>query len=175
MCLFSFFLYCRHYLVRIYVPLFSIYTTITTCSLYFFTLSVDLYNGDRQTTTVLFTRNFTQGWLNSYYSSFALSGPFIVVEHSCFRFLKSSIATPFLFVYCVHIASCCVRLRCILVIYLFHTHTDVIVGLLITTSMYILMWLLFIVFKIKRYYSVLIFVITFRMVWVWYQRCKLYL
>ena len=40
--------------------------------------SVDLYNGDLQTATVFFKRNFTQGWLNSYYSSSALSCPFIV-------------------------------------------------------------------------------------------------
>ena len=29
---------------------------------------VDFYNGDLQTTTILFTRNFTQGCVNSYYS-----------------------------------------------------------------------------------------------------------
>ena len=42
--------------------------------------SLDLYNGDLQTTTFLFTRYFTQGWLNSYYSwlSSALSCLFIV-------------------------------------------------------------------------------------------------
>ena len=36
---------------------------------------------------------------------------------------------------CVH--SCCIRLRCMFVIYLTHTHTDVVVSLLITSSMYI--------------------------------------
>ena len=41
--------------------------------------SVDLYNGGLQTTTVLFTCNFTQGWWNFYYySSSALSCLFIV-------------------------------------------------------------------------------------------------
>ena len=44
---------------------------------------VDLYNGDLQTTTVLFTRNFTEGWLNSYYWSSALSCPFIVQHKQC--------------------------------------------------------------------------------------------
>ena len=39
--------------------------------------SVDLCNGDLQTTIVFFTRNFTQGWLNSYYSLPALFCPFI--------------------------------------------------------------------------------------------------
>ena len=53
---------------------YSLYTSVrahTNCS-------VDLYNSDLQTTTVFFTRNFTQGWLNSNYSSSALSCPFIV-------------------------------------------------------------------------------------------------
>ena len=40
--------------------------------------SLDLYNDNLQTTTVFFTRNFTQGWLNSNYSSSAFSCPFIV-------------------------------------------------------------------------------------------------
>ena len=62
-----------------YVPLFPTYTTITTCSLKFFNnCSVDLYNGYLQSTTVLFTRNFTQSWLNSYLPLRALSCPFIV-------------------------------------------------------------------------------------------------
>ena len=39
-----------------------------------------LYNSDLQTAIVLFTRNFTQGWLNTYYSSSALSCPFIVQD-----------------------------------------------------------------------------------------------
>ena len=39
--------------------------------------SVDLYNSDLQTTTVFFTCNITQGWLNSYALS-AMSCPFIV-------------------------------------------------------------------------------------------------
>ena len=59
------------------------------------------------------------------------------VEHSVSRLLEYSTGTSFLFVYNVH--SCCVRLRCAFVIYLFHTHTDVVVALLITISMYICM------------------------------------
>ena len=57
------------------------------------------------------------------------------VDRSCSRLLENSIATSFLFVYNVH--YCCVRLRCDFVIYLFHTHTVVVVGLLITSPMYI--------------------------------------
>ena len=39
----------------------------------------------------------------------------------------------FLFVHCIHSACSCIRLRCAL----FHTYADVVVGLLITSSMYI--------------------------------------
>ena len=56
--------------------------------------------------------------LNYYYISFSLSCPFIVphksltnflkVECSFSCFLEKSIATLFLFVYCVHIGKCCV-------------------------------------------------------------------
>ena len=38
-------------------------------------------------------------------------------------------------VYCIH--SFCVSLRCVIVIYLSYTHSDVIAGLLINGSMYI--------------------------------------
>ena len=57
--------------------------------------SVDLYNGGLQTTTVLFTCNFTQGWWNFYYySSSALSWPFIV-QHK--QSNKSSWSKTFVF------------------------------------------------------------------------------
>ena len=59
----------------------------------------------------------------------------IEIERSCSRFLENSIVTSFLFVYCVHIVSCCVCLRCVFVIYHFHTHGDIVVGLLIISSM----------------------------------------
>ena len=77
-------------------------------------------------------RDFTQCRLNSYCLSSALSCLFIVLrqqsnERSWSRIFVLSlsrdfIATSFLFVYCVHIASCCIRLRSVFVIYLFHTH-----------------------------------------------------
>ena len=44
----------------------------------------------------------------------------IEIERSCSRLSENSIVTLFLFVSNVH--SCCVRLRCVFVIYLFHTH-----------------------------------------------------
>ena len=62
------------------------YKIIISCSILFSaynlfvsnnTCLLDLYRGERQTTTVSFGRNFTQGWLNSYYSLLALSWPFI--------------------------------------------------------------------------------------------------
>ena len=46
-----------------------------TCWLFF---SHNYWLDDLQITTILFTHNFIQGWLNSYYSAFDLSCPFIV-------------------------------------------------------------------------------------------------
>ena len=72
-----------------YVPLFPTYTTTTACLLYLLVpytsillstndCALDLYNDDLQTTTVLFIRNFTPGWLNYHHLSSTLSCPFIV-------------------------------------------------------------------------------------------------
>ena len=49
------------------------YMTSTITIIVWFVTLIDL-----QTTTILFTRNFTQGWLNSYNSLLPLSCPFIV-------------------------------------------------------------------------------------------------
>ena len=99
-----------------YVPLFPTYTTYSV--LYSILLStnncsVNLYNGNLPTTTVLFTHNFSQVWLNSCCSLSALSCHFKVQpnqskEHSWSRMFMSSnsIATSFLFVYCIHIVVC---------------------------------------------------------------------
>ena len=57
------------------------------------------------------------------------------VEYLGFRLLQNSFGITFLFVYNVH--SCYVRLRCAFVIHLFHTYADVVVSLLISSSMYI--------------------------------------
>ena len=57
------------------------------------------------------------------------------VERLCSHLFEKSIATSLLFVYNVH--SCFVRLHCAFVIYLFPIHTDFVVGLLITSSMYV--------------------------------------
>ena len=80
---------------------------------------------------------------NSLFS--VLSCRFIVQHNQCngrswsitsrSRVFAYSIATSFLFVYNVH--SFWVRLRCLFVIYLCHTHIDVAVYLLITSSIYI--------------------------------------
>ena len=85
-------------------------------------------------------RVFTQDWLNSYYSFSALSCLLIALRNCLKNVLEveCSIVTLFLFVYSVDIVSCCVSLRCVLVIYLFYTHTDIVVGLLITRSVYVL-------------------------------------
>ena len=72
-------------------------------------------SGDLQTTTVFFTCNFIQSWLNSYYSSSSLPCPFIVQrnqsnERSWSRmFVFSPSREPycdFIFV-CVLYAHCC--------------------------------------------------------------------
>ena len=57
------------------------------------------------------------------------------MERSCSRLFENSIATSFLFVYNVQPFS--VRLRWALIICLFHTNTNVVVGLLITIPIYI--------------------------------------
>ena len=81
------------------------------CSLYFSpNHSLDLHNGDLKTNTVLFTHNFIQGWLNSYYSLclFCLA---LLVQHNQYNELSWSrtfFLSLFLFVYNVH--SCRVHL-----------------------------------------------------------------
>ena len=67
-------LYCTQYLC---VPLFATFTTVTiTITAYsiLFSHNYSLFclQGRFSNTTVLFTRNFTQGWLNSNWLSSAL-------------------------------------------------------------------------------------------------------
>ena len=104
---------------------------------------LNLYNGDLQTTTVLFTRNFTQGWLNYYYWLLSvLFCPFIV-QHN--QYNERSWNRTFVFlcsqelhcdlIFDHNVCSYCVRLVCAFVIYLCHTHINVVVGLLIISSM----------------------------------------
>ena len=73
------------------------------------------------------------------------------VKRSCSHLLEKSIATSFLFVYNAHI--CCICLDYVFIVYLFHCHTDVVVGLLITSSMYICVSVafVFIVLNVKRH------------------------
>ena len=72
------------------------------------TCSLDLYSADRSLRMKLV---FAQGWLNFYWLLVVcLVVPFIVPHN---------------------------RLRCAFVIYIFHTLTDVVVVLLITSSMYV--------------------------------------
>ena len=92
--------------------------------------SLVFHNGDLQTTTVSFTHNFTQGWLNSYYWFLpALSCLFIYahvfslmkvlkVEHSGFLLFENSFATILLIVLRSHtylsllLLHCCWWLTC---------------------------------------------------------------
>ena len=98
------------------------------------TCSYDLYSGDLQNRTVLFTRNASShktDWITTDCSLLCITN-ILEMERSCSRLLENSIKI-FLFVYNVH--SCCVCLHCAFITYLFHTHTDVVVCSLITCSM----------------------------------------
>ena len=105
------------------------------------TCSLDLHSGDVQITTVLFTRNFPQGWLN-FYHSFLLCFAFLYanvfrlikvleMKRSGFRLLEDSFATTLLVVCCVYNAAAVAYLSIPFVIMLV-----VVVGLLRTSSMY---------------------------------------
>ena len=64
------------------------------------TTSLDLRNGDLQTTTVFFTRNFTQGWQNSYWLLPALSCIFICASMFVFS-LSRELYSDFIIACCV--------------------------------------------------------------------------
>ena len=86
---------------------------------------------------------------NSYCSLSALSCIFIVLyKQSNERSLSGKL---------VFTLSC--GLYCIAFLSICFSHTDVVVGLLITNAMYVLVQLLLIVLNVKRYYTVFIFVI----------------
>ena len=57
--------------------------------------------------------------------------------------LEDSIGTSFVFMY--NLRSCCVYLCCAFVVYRFHAHSNVVVDLLITSSMYISVSVAFVV------------------------------
>ena len=118
---FSSILYCLHYLMchgsnliiqQQYVELaILLYTSVRVSTNNW---SVDLYNGDLQTTTVSSTCNFTQGWLNSYCLMSALSCPVIVLhkqsnERSWSRMFVFSLSRELycnFIIFCVHIVVC---------------------------------------------------------------------
>ena len=83
---------------------YSAYNLFVSCNTY----ALDLYSEGLWTITVLFTRNFTQGWLNYYLLSFALSWPFIVQDN---QYNKHFWSRTFLFspsreLYCDFIFIC---------------------------------------------------------------------
>ena len=89
------------------------------------TCSLDLYSGYHQTTTVLFkprifTSNFTLDWLNSYYSSFSLSCPFIVLHkqsNEC-SWSTTLVFSSFREFHCDHIIVCVLcTLCCLYIVY----------------------------------------------------------
>ena len=56
--------------------------------------SLDLHNAELQTTTVLFTLNFTQGWLNSYWLL-----PALYCLYICLHLLFAELSQSKMFVY----------------------------------------------------------------------------
>ena len=118
------------------------------------TYSLDLYNINFQTTTVLFTRNASSQTLTellllllalsyfficarlqsvkgSWSQTFGVSPSweflfvYLSIKHACLLLvcMFDVFVSVYLFrMYCVHIASCCVRFRCVFVTYRFHNH-----------------------------------------------------
>ena len=149
-------LYCTQYLC---VPLFATHTTI------FILLT--------QQFAILLTMEIFKLWLFSSHAkqlytrltellilfawfvfAFYMVSLIMVlkVEHTKHSLFDNSIATIFMFVHHVDSACDCIRLRSVLVIYLFHTPSDVVVGLLIISLMYvIIIKLVIIIFNVKRY------------------------
>ena len=83
--------------------------------------------------------------------SFAISITNVLkVARSYSRLLENSIATSYLFVY--NVRSCCVYVHCVFVIYLFHYHTDVVVRLLMSISMYINVRVAFVLSILVRFH-----------------------
>ena len=104
---------------------------------------VGLYNDDLQTMTVFFTHNFTEGWLNSYYSLRAFSWIFICLFICLFvwSFLKWNVQNFAFSRILLRLHCClCICIQCLLLrsdTYLyFFSLMIVVVSLLDTSSMY---------------------------------------
>ena len=104
------------------VPLFlkaTIYNLSSTTIICLFVILLTQIFATNYDCSLHTQRDFTQDWLNHYLLS-ALSCLFtdlhnsltnvLKVAYSCSRFRKNSIATSLLFLYCVHIVYCCIRL-----------------------------------------------------------------
>ena len=126
------------------------------------TYSLDLYSGDLQTTMVLFIRNVSShktDWITTTrllclafllsYSNSLMN--VLKVECLFSHLLVNSIATSLFFVYCVHIVCCCVLVLCIS----FSTLSPFLILMLLL----VYLWqVLFVVFNVKRHYTLFIFV-----------------
>ena len=136
--------------------------TITACSTQLFDILLT-------TATLLFSRNFTQDWLNYYWLLYALPCPFIYAgllsaersqsKGSCSRLLESSIVTacicalPFSFMLVVIglLGSCSMYLLVCIV------YTLPLVAFALSISFTLMIFVLvafFIVLNVKRYYVV---------------------
>ena len=135
-----------------YTVIITTITTINTCSFFLSaynlfasnnTCSLDLFSGDHQTMTVLFTRNASshkKDWMNFYFLSLALSCRFIVQDNQSnersgsrrFVFRPSRELYCDYTVVCVHLVVCafaCLFIPLFLML--------IVVGLLGTSSMHL--------------------------------------
>ena len=142
MCIFRSIIYCSHYFM---CHCSQLVDTIAICLIRYSSLLFGRSLQRRSLNHDYFPHTqcgFTLVWLNSYYSLPVLSCLFICPrkqfeEHSWSGMFVVSISWK-LYVYFVHIACCCVRL----LVYPLFSHTDV-VGLVVTSSFYLLVLLLF--------------------------------
>ena len=114
--------------IKLFIVRITIITTITSRSLFSSpnnlfannkTYSLNLYSGDLQTTTVLFTFDKSSHKAEWITSSLRLLCLTLLLSYtiSIMNVKQNYITTLFLSVYNLH--SCCVRLRCFFVFYLF--------------------------------------------------------
>ena len=133
MCLVPLSLYCIRYLC---VPLFPTYIkiTITACSI-FFELNYSLFCSQRRFSKC----NFTQGRLNSYCLSSALSCPFIVqhIQSNKRSWIRRFAFSPSRELYRDRLYMCILKLVCSFFPML------AVIGLLWSCSMYLFVYILF--------------------------------
>ena len=146
MCLVSLSLYCRDYIMCHCFPLILLYTSVllrtTNCLIHLYNgylhncfVHTELYTKTTEflltgclLCLVLLQSNNVRGLAFSRTLSRShccmcirlLVYPIFLYTYGCW--FAWNVCDVFVSVYCVHIASCCVRFCCVFFIYLFHTH-----------------------------------------------------